>query len=110
MPIQSEMIACSPQPDAEAGRKNLEDGDPFAPASDPNVRLSLAPSNPREFHSLAVRMAEILQPMARSPFGGLPLRSIPGIAAQSETIEEHETADPGAPADNGETAGRPPSS
>jgi len=35
---------------------------PFAPRSDENVRLALAPSNPREFHALAVQMAEILKP------------------------------------------------
>src|SRR5262249_8606326 len=41
--------------------------DPFAPASDESVRLAPAPSNPSEFRTLAVQMAEILRPMARSP-------------------------------------------
>jgi carbonic anhydrase len=43
---------------------------PLAIATDENVCLARAPSNPREFHDLAVRMAEILQPMAHSPFSG----------------------------------------
>lgn len=64
--------------------------DPFVPASDPNVRLALAPSDPREFQALAVRMAEILQPMARSPFSGLPLHAIPGIAARPEISQKQE--------------------
>jgi carbonic anhydrase len=34
---------------------------PQAPASDPNVRLAHAPTNPKEFQSLARRMAEILR-------------------------------------------------
>ncbi|MDR3618098.1 MAG: carbonic anhydrase [Paludisphaera borealis] len=36
--------------------------DPTAPRSDENVRLALAPSNPKEFQALAVQMAEILRP------------------------------------------------
>lgn len=36
--------------------------DPYAPPTDENVRLALAPGNPREFHALALRMAEILKP------------------------------------------------
>ncbi len=36
--------------------------DPLAPATDSNVRLAHAPTNPREFQSLARRMAEILRP------------------------------------------------
>ena len=35
--------------------------DPRAPRNDVNVRLAQAPSNPREFHSLAVQMAELLK-------------------------------------------------
>lgn len=35
--------------------------DPSAPRSDENVRLAPAPTNPREFHTLAVQMARILQ-------------------------------------------------
>jgi carbonic anhydrase len=34
--------------------------DPTAPASDQNVRLAHAPTNPKEFHALAVQMAQIL--------------------------------------------------
>jgi carbonic anhydrase len=37
---------------------------PLAPASDQNVGLAHAPGNPREFHTLAVQMATILQPGA----------------------------------------------
>lgn len=36
--------------------------DPTAPASDQNVRLAHAPTNPKEFHALAVQMAQILLP------------------------------------------------
>ena len=35
---------------------------PFAPATDSNVRLAQAPANPREFQALARQMAEILKP------------------------------------------------
>jgi carbonic anhydrase len=36
--------------------------DPKALRSDENVRLAHAPTNPREFHTLAIQMAEILRP------------------------------------------------
>ena len=36
--------------------------DPSAPRSDGNVRLAHAPSEPLEFHALAVRLAELLKP------------------------------------------------
>lgn len=35
--------------------------DPGAPPSDDNVRLAYAPANPREFHALAIQMAELLK-------------------------------------------------
>ncbi len=35
--------------------------DPGAPASDENVHLAYAPTNPRDFRTLAVQMAEILR-------------------------------------------------
>jgi len=35
--------------------------DPQAPHDDVNVRLAQAPSNPREFHNLAVQVAELLR-------------------------------------------------
>ncbi|HEV3168261.1 MAG TPA: carbonic anhydrase [Isosphaeraceae bacterium] len=35
--------------------------DPFAPPSDKNVRLALAPTNPRDFRSLGLQMAENLR-------------------------------------------------
>jgi carbonic anhydrase len=38
--------------------------DPTAPRSDENVRLAPAPANPREFHALAIQMAEMLKPTA----------------------------------------------
>ncbi len=37
--------------------------DPKAPATDRNVRLAHAPTDPREFQALARRMAEILRPL-----------------------------------------------
>jgi carbonic anhydrase len=36
--------------------------DPSAARADENVRLAQAPTNPKEFHALAVQMAEILMP------------------------------------------------
>ena len=38
--------------------------DPQAPPSDGNVHLAYAPTNPREFSALAIRMAEILRPVS----------------------------------------------
>jgi carbonic anhydrase len=40
--------------------------DPLASRRDENVRLALAPNNPREFHALAVQMAELLRPRESS--------------------------------------------
>jgi carbonic anhydrase len=34
---------------------------PDAPVADQNVRLSYAPTNPREFHALAIQMAQLLK-------------------------------------------------
>ncbi len=42
---------------------------PLALGDEESVRLARAPSNPREFHSLAVQMAEILKPAAHAPIG-----------------------------------------
>ena len=39
--------------------------DPNAPPSDENVQLAYAPTNPREFNTLAIQMAEILKPVER---------------------------------------------
>jgi carbonic anhydrase len=36
--------------------------DPLAAFSDKNVRLAHAPTNPKDFHTLAVQMAEVLAP------------------------------------------------
>jgi len=36
--------------------------DPAAPFADKNVRLAHAPANPKDFHTLAIQMAEILAP------------------------------------------------
>src|SRR5262249_21406334 len=62
---------------------------PLAPASDQNVNLALPPSNPKEFHTLAVRMAEILLPMAHSSRSSSPLVA-PSMAIQSAPPEEPE--------------------
>jgi carbonic anhydrase len=42
---------------------------PLALTGEDHVRLAHAPTNPREFHSLAVQMAEILKPAANAPIG-----------------------------------------
>jgi carbonic anhydrase len=57
---------------------------PLAPPTEENVCLAHAPSNPKEFHALAVQMAEILQPMAGSPIDHLfpRLQQIANEAAQ----------------------------
>jgi carbonic anhydrase len=41
--------------------------DPAAPRADENVRLAQAPMNPKEFHALAVQMAEILMHRREAP-------------------------------------------
>ena len=46
---------------------------PFVPPSDKNVNLAPAPTNPREFTSLALQMAEILKPHQEST---KPLESV----------------------------------
>ena len=38
--------------------------DPRAPVSPENVNLAYAPTNPKEFRTMAVRMAELLKPKA----------------------------------------------
>ncbi len=45
---------------------------PLAPPSDENVSLARAPTNPKEFHTLAVQMAELLRPMAATPIDLFP--------------------------------------
>ena len=50
--------------------------DPNQPSSDQNVNLALAPSNPRDFHTLGLKMAEILKSSADRP------RSSDPVAAQ----------------------------
>ncbi len=44
--------------------------DPHAPPSDETINLALAPSNPREFQHLGLRMAEILRVKDQVPAGG----------------------------------------
>jgi carbonic anhydrase len=51
--------------------------DPYEPPSDQNINLALAPSNPRDFHTLGIKMAEIL----KSRVGELYL---PGAGEQGE--------------------------
>jgi len=41
--------------------------DPLATIDAENVRLATAPGNPKEFHALALQMAEILKPTANTP-------------------------------------------
>jgi carbonic anhydrase len=43
---------------------------PYAPQGSDNIRLAFSPSNPREFHSLALQMAEILKPASAPPTDG----------------------------------------
>jgi carbonic anhydrase len=51
---------------------------PKAPPSDANVRLAQAPTNPREFQSLARQMAEILKDGTASDHSDRPYRTAPG--------------------------------
>jgi carbonic anhydrase len=46
--------------------------DPSAPRADENVRLAQAPANPKEFHALAIQMAEILKNRSIAPLGHGP--------------------------------------
>ena len=52
--------------------------DPVAPFADKNVRLAHAPANPKDFHTLAIEMAEILAPKANK--ASAPPLAIPAIA------------------------------
>ncbi|HVU86804.1 MAG TPA: carbonic anhydrase [Pirellulales bacterium] len=72
--------------------------DPQAPPSDENVRLAYAPTNPREFNALAIRMAEILKPGTGG--GSHAVRSSGDAAAngeQSRRSGEQPNAEPGGP-------------
>ena len=53
--------------------------DPLAPPSDENVHLAYAPTNPREFSTLAIKMAEILKPVSlrQSPTMLNPTKDVP---------------------------------
>ncbi|MFO0952852.1 MAG: carbonic anhydrase [Isosphaeraceae bacterium] len=65
--------------------------DPFAPPSDQNVHLAHAPANPREFHALALRMAEILRPAQQ---GGLLAPHLLERAAESQALTPPENGRP----------------
>src|SRR5262249_6606535 len=60
----------------------------FAPASDENVCLAHAPSTPCEFHALAVRMAEILRPIARRPSGSSATAVSPVTSSDNNGVIE----------------------
>ena len=57
---------------------------PFLPPSEKNVKLAQAPTNPREFTSLALQMAEILKPHQDN---AKPLESV-----GKEIIVQHSTS------------------
>ncbi len=56
---------------------------PMAPVADENVRLEYAPTNPRDFRALAVRMAEMLRPES---IGGAPAVPISPLAPSPERV------------------------
>jgi carbonic anhydrase len=67
--------------------------DPLAPPTDENVNLAHAPSNPREFHALAVRMAELLRPLRDgAPAGKMPVLN-PVPLGQDEEDPDHARPD-----------------
>jgi carbonic anhydrase len=60
--------------------------DPTAPVSDENVHLAYAPTNPRDFRTLAVQMAEILRARHAPPSGpeAAPAPLDDGLAAAAK--------------------------
>jgi hypothetical protein len=58
--------------------------DPAAPPTDQNVKLAIAPSNPREFQVLALKMAEILRPDRKAD----EAPAVPDRALVSEALED----------------------
>jgi carbonic anhydrase len=60
--------------------------DPTLPPMDDNVHLAQAPTNPREFHALAVQMAKILD-MSRD-------RRMPEIASPKFEVDGKPAEDP----------------
>jgi hypothetical protein len=65
---------------------------PKAPPSDPNVRLPRAPTNPREFQSLARQMVEILKEGAAEPRPydriGMPAGNGEATAAPAPSVSD----------------------
>lgn len=57
---------------------------PLVPAKEENVRLAHAPANPKEFHALAVQMAEILRPAADGPIDYSRLHALEATGALSQ--------------------------
>lgn len=62
--------------------------DPAAPRSDEHVHLATAPTNPKEFYALAVKMAQILKP-GRAKFSEIGASNVNGSAGKA-----HEASDP----------------
>jgi len=55
--------------------------DPAAAFSDKNVRLADAPTNPKDFHTLAIEMAEILAPKANNAPSTISIPAVPAVPA-----------------------------
>lgn len=64
--------------------------DPKAPRADENVRLAQAPTNPKEFHALAVQMAELLRPRPTAQAAPPPMHSLADGSETAEGMDEEE--------------------
>ncbi len=64
--------------------------DPTLPPMDDNVHLAQAPTNPREFHALAVQMAKILDKSRdpRMPENASPKLEVDGKPTETPATRE----------------------
>ena len=64
---------------------------PFVAPSDKNVNLAHAPTNPREFMSLALQMAEILKPHQEStkPLASVEKEIVVQLSSSAAQSDDH---------------------
>jgi carbonic anhydrase len=65
---------------------------PRSPITPENVNLAYAPTNPREFHMMAVRMAELLRPTSITPDRSLE-NVAPAINQRAVALRAHDGLD-----------------
>ncbi len=66
---------------------------PQAPVDDANVNLAYAPTNPREFNAIAVRMADLLKPVALLPERTLENVANPAIGVGPNVLRSGDGVD-----------------